>query len=38
MTTNLIIDNTQYVQFQILPKPWKFYMIPDGVDGDIFQV
>ena len=27
-----------YVQFQILPKPWKFYNIPDGVDGDIFQV
>ena len=27
-----------YVQLHILPKPWKFYTIPDGVDGDIFQV
>ena len=38
VTTNLIFDKTLYVQLQILPKPWQFYTIPDGVDGDILQV
>ena len=34
----LIYNKTQYVKLQILPKPWKFYTIQDGVDGDILQV
>ena len=38
MTTNWIYDKTQYVELQILPKPWKSYTIQDGVDGDILQV
>ena len=38
VTTNWIYDKTPYVQLLIYPKPWKFYTIPDGVDGDIFQV
>ena len=37
-TTNLIYDKTLYVQLQNLPKPGKFYTIPDGADGDILQV
>ena len=36
VTTNWIYDKTPYVQLLILPKPWKFYTIPDDVDGDIF--
>ena len=27
-----------HVQLQILPKPWKFYTILYGEDGDILQV
>ena len=38
VTINWIYDKTPYVQLLVLPKPWKFYIIPDGVDGDIFQV
>ena len=38
MTTNWIFDKTPYVQLLILPKTLKIYTIPDGVDGDIFQV
>ena len=38
VTTKWIYDKTLYVQLQILPKPWKFYTIQDGVDGDIVQV
>ena len=37
VTTNWIYDNTLYVQLQILAKPWKFYKIPNVVDGDILQ-
>ena len=38
ITTNRIYDKTPYVPLQTLPKPWKFYTIQDGVDGDILQV
>ena len=31
-------NKTLNVQLTNLPKPWKFYTILDGVDGDIFQV
>ena len=24
--------------YKFYPKPWKLYTIPNGVDGDIFQV
>ena len=37
-TTNGNYDKILYVQLQILPQPSKLYNIPDGVDGDIFQV
>ena len=29
---------TPYILLQILPMPWKFYTMPDGVDGNILQV
>ena len=38
LTRNKIYGKTPYVQVQILSKPWKFYTIQDGVDGDILQV
>ena len=38
VTTNWIYNKTPYVQLLILPKPWNFYTIPDGVDGDILPV
>ena len=31
-------NKTPCVQLQILPQPCQFCTIPDGVDGDIFQV
>ena len=38
MNAKLNLQEKPYVQLQILPQPWKFYTIPDGVHGDIFQV
>ena len=32
-------QNVQHCDNKLnLPKPWKFYTIQDGVDGDILQV
>ena len=38
LKVNLIYDKTPYVQLIILHKPWKFYIMRDGLDGDILQV
>ena len=34
----LIYNKPQYNKLNILPQPWKFYTIQDGVDGDFLQV
>ena len=36
VTIFFIYNKTPYIQ--ILPNPWKFYIIQNGVDGDILQV
>ena len=38
VTSNWIYDKTPYVQLLIFLKPWQFYIIPEGVDDDIFQL